>query len=122
MSSEGVSQGASTACSVIFLFLIEVIDPCFIPRYDPVHKIKPSSGNLWHAKDISQNCLNWTKSYTHFPRNALHVSASVAHDYIVHSFGSFIVGGLFWPPTPLIISDALPANLKFSRTHFFTLL
>jgi hypothetical protein len=63
-----------------------ILDPCFIVSYDSVDKIRfilvawnnkpcpflvvsqlfgdPSNGNLWHAIDISQNCLNWTKTYT----------------------------------------------------------
>jgi hypothetical protein len=79
---------------LFFLFWIEVMDPCFILSYVPVDKIRlflvagqeiswnikpgsflvvsrlsgdPSSGNLWHAIDISQNFLNWTKAYNHFP-------------------------------------------------------
>jgi hypothetical protein len=143
ISLEEVSQGASTACSV-FGFWIEVIGPCFILSYDPVAKIRfilvarqkiswnvkpgqflvvsyvswdPSSGNILHTID-SQNCLNWTIAYTHFPGNASQVSPFVAHDQIVHSFGSFIVGGLFWSPRPLIISNALPTPLKFSSPYF----
>jgi hypothetical protein len=79
---------------------------------------EPSSGNLWLAIDISQNCLNWTKAYIHFPSNASQVSPSVAHDQNVHSFGSFIVGGLFLPPRLLIIFNALPAPFKFSSLFF----
>jgi hypothetical protein len=37
---KGVSQGASTACSVFVLFWIEVMEPCFILCYDPVDKIR----------------------------------------------------------------------------------
>jgi hypothetical protein len=54
------------------------------------------------------------QSLYHFPSNASQVSPSVAHDQIVHSFGSFIVGGLFWPPRTLIISNALSVPLYLS--------
>jgi hypothetical protein len=96
---------------LFFGFCTEVMDPWFILCYDPVDNIrlslvarqticwnvKPgpflvfsqllgdsSSGNLWHA-------IDWTKAYTHFPSNASQVSPHVAHDQIVHSFGSFII-------------------------------
>jgi hypothetical protein len=127
--------------ALVFGFWIEVMDPCFILSYDPVYlvarqniswKVRPSpflvvsqlsgdppSGNLWHALDISQNCLNWTKAYTHIPSNATQVSPSVAHDTIVHRLGSFIVDCVFWPSRPLIISNALPLN---SAAHYFTVL
>jgi hypothetical protein len=53
--------------------------------------------------------------YTHFTSNASHVSPSVALAQIVHSYGSFIIGGLFWSR---IISSALPDPLKFSSPFF----
>jgi hypothetical protein len=141
------NQCASSACSFLWI-LVKLMNPCFILSYNPVDKIrfilvarqkiswnvKPGpflvvsqlsgdspSGNLWHAIAISQNCLNWTKAYTHFLCNA-QVSPPVAHDQIVHSFGRFIVGGLFWPPMPLtIISNALPAPLEVNSPFFIVL-
>jgi hypothetical protein len=98
---------------------------CFIISNDPVDEAWSVSGHrstawgpsyrkLWHVIGISQNCLNWTKAYIHFPSKASQVSPSVAHEQILHSFGSFIIDGLFWPPRPPIISNALPASLKFN--------
>jgi hypothetical protein len=85
-----LSQGAFIACSVFW-----ILDRSDGPMFQ--HPWDPSSGNLWHAID-SQICLNLTKAYTNFSSNDSEVLPSVAHDQIVHSFGSFIVGGLFWPP------------------------
>jgi hypothetical protein len=140
ISLEGVRQDASTACSVFgILYKSDGLS------YDPVDRnrfilvarqkvswnVKPcpflivsqlsgnkSSESLWHAIDISHNWLNRTKAYTTFNSNASQVMPSVSHDQIVHSFGSFIVGGTVWPPRPLIISNALPAPLKFSSPFF----
>jgi hypothetical protein len=130
----------------LFEFWIEVTNPCFILSYYPVDKnqVHPRSEkkdilkcqvwsvsgrqstvwdspsrNLWHAIDTSQNCQNWIKAYTHFPSNALQVSPSVAHDQIVHSFSSFIVGVLVWAPSR---SSSLMLSLPLfnSVAHFFT--
>jgi hypothetical protein len=92
-----MNQGAPTARSG-FLFLIEVMDQCFILSYDPIDKSgssskqdkrcreMPSMARFWSSVnclgtnlaetfdiDISPKCQYWTLAYTHFPSNALQV-------------------------------------------------
>jgi hypothetical protein len=76
--------------------------------------VNPSSVNLWHAIDISQNCLSWTKAYTHVPSNASQVSPSVAH--VTASEVSSFVASFGRPSRSL--SPMLSLPLLNSADHF----
>jgi hypothetical protein len=81
----------------------------------------PYSGNLWHAIDISQNCQNWNKAYTHLPSNASHVSPSVSHDQYCTASAVTLLVAFFGRPgrssSPMLSLSLLNLAAHFSKCY-----